>query len=290
MTLEQALNAYVNRFTGSSRKSMRQRLKGFTAHVKSLGITVATEITTEHIEQWLVTLCKKRLKPWSVYAYVSAVRQLFATLNKEKYLTQNPWPKHLKTKRPACGMRYVPTKEKMVELLEAASACPYPCRTRAILELGYGCGLRRMELRNLNVEDIEGDTVRIRGKGGKERLVPCGATARQWIDKYVNGERLQAVKANNPLEVALFVSERGNRLSVGSYEIIIRKLRLGGKATGISMHSLRHACATHMLRNGASIVVLQKLLGHSHVTTTEIYTKVTTDDLQAVLAKNHPRG
>ena len=90
--------------------------------------------------------------------------------------------------------------------------------------------------------------------------------------------------------VALFVSERGKRLGVGSYEVMIRHLRAAGLAAGVTMHSFRHACATHMLRNGASIVVLSKLLGHSYVSTTEIYTKVTTDDLQAVLKNKHPRG
>ena len=290
MTMSEALRVYIERFAGSTRKTMTQRLKSFIMYVDTICVDDVGLITTAQIEQWLLELCKRDLKPWSVYVYLSAVRHLFTALHNEGCLARNPWPKHVKTKRPVHSIRCVPSSERMIEVLEAASRCSYPCRTRTILELGYGCGLRRMELCNLNINDIEGDTVRIRGKGGKERLVPLGDTARQWLEKYLYGERLQAVRAHNPHEIALFVSEYGKRLGVGSYEVMIRQIRSACSVKSITMHSLRHACATHMLRNGASIMVLSKLLGHEHVTTTEIYTKVTTDDLRTVLTNKHPRG
>jgi integrase/recombinase XerD len=143
-----------------------------------------------------------------------------------------------------------------------------------------------MELRNLNLSDVLSDSLRIRGKGGKERIVPLGSVAQKWIETYQYGERLQIVKRRNPLEDALFVSERGKRMSTQSYQRIFHVLNA---PKGLSLHSLRHACATHMLRNGASVMVLMKLLGHANVSTTQIYTKVDTSDLHRVLDNYHPR-
>ncbi len=146
-------------------------------------------------------------------------------LHEEGRLSRNPWPDHVKTKTPSRNTRHVPSKVEMERLLEAAGRCPQPCRTRAILELGYGCGLRRMELHNLNIDDISGDAVRIRGKGGKERLVPLGVTARTWLEQYIYGDRLKAVKTCNPLESALFVTKRGVRLGIESYQRMMELLR-----------------------------------------------------------------
>ena len=143
-----------------------------------------------------------------------------------------------------------------------------------------------MELRNLNLSDVLADSLRIRGKGGKERIVPLGSAAQKWLEKYQYGERLRIVKRHNQLEDALFVSEWGRRLSIGSYEVLLHKL---GAAKGLSLHCLRHACATHLLRRGADIRHIQRLLRHTSLSTTQIYTHVAIEDLKEAQRKFHPR-
>ncbi|MBN1575804.1 MAG: tyrosine-type recombinase/integrase [Chitinispirillaceae bacterium] len=278
---------FLRQASPASRSIFAQRLRMFFGYVeRQQEVQELSQLTPQRIEAWIVDLRARKMKPASVYAYVSTVRRFFAVLHREGYLQVNPWPDYITTKRPEYSLRVVPTPKATAELLEAADDAAYPCRTRAILEVAYGCGLRRMELRNLNVSDVLADSLRIRGKGGKERIVPLGTAARTWLEKYQYGERLQIVKKYNPLEDALFVSELGRRLSLPSYSLILRKL---GASKGLSLHSLRHACATHMLRNGASVLVLQKLLGHSSVNTTQLYTRVETSDLLRLLDKYHPR-
>jgi integrase/recombinase XerD len=277
---------YLQQVSQASRSIFAQRLKMFFEYLRCQGITDIVQLTSQRIEAWIVDMRARKMKPASVYAYLSTARKFLSVLYKEHYLSKNPWPDYIQTKRPEYALRMVPSPKTTFDLLEAADEAVCPCRTRAILELAYGCGLRRMELRNLNLSDVLADSLRIRGKGGKERIVPLGRAAQKWLEKYQYGERLQIVKRRNQLEDALFVSKYGRRLSVASYQTILRKL---GASKGLSLHSLRHACATHMLRNGASVLVLQKLLGHTNVSTTQVYTKVETSDLQRVLDNYHPR-
>jgi site-specific recombinase XerD len=277
---------FLQQASPASRSIFAQRLKMFFEYLRCQGINDIAQLTSQSIEAWIGDMRARKMKPASVYAYLSTVRKFCRVLYNEHYLPKNPWPQYIKTRRPEYALRMVPSPKATLDLLEAADKAVYPCRTRAILELAYGCGLRRMELRNLNLSNVLADSLQIRGKGGKERTVPLGSAAQKRLEKYQYGERLQIVKKHNPLEDALFVSEWGKRLSVQSYQIILRKL---GASKGLSLHCLRHACATHMLRNGASIMVLQRLLGHSNVSTTQLYTKVDMSDLQRVLDNYHPR-
>lgn len=277
---------FLRQASPASRTIFAQRLRVFFAYLRKQRVRELSQLTPQRIEAWISDMRARKMKPVSVYAYLSTVRRFFTVLHREGHLQENPWPKYIKTRRPQYVPRTVPTPEAIIDLLEATADAAYPARTRAILEVAYGCGLRRMELRNLTLTDVSADSLRIRGKGGKERFVPLGSVARKWLEKYQDGERLQIVKRHNPLEEALFVSAWGRRLSVGSYQRILRNL---GAAKGLSLHCLRHACATHMLRNGASVLVLQKLLGHSNASTTQIYTRVDMSDLHRVLDTFHPR-
>ena len=128
--------------------------------------------------------------------------------------------------------------------------------------------------------------LRVRGKGSRDRLVPVGRHARRWLQRYIDGERAAALE-DAPPEAALFVGIEGKRLQPTGYSQILKKGKLNRTTT---LHGLRHACATHMLRNGASIRVLQKLLGHCQLSSTQIYTKVDGNDLRNLIDQYHPRA
>jgi integrase/recombinase XerD len=168
-------------------------------------------------------------------------------------------------------------------------------RDRALLETLYATGGRVSEIVQLNVADIsrsegEATTVRVRGKGGKERLVPLGRFAQQALDQYLTRARPACIK--NHREEALFLSEkRGNRLSRQSaWSIVSQAATRAGLEKVISPHALRHSFATHLIDGGADIRVVQELLGHASVTTTQIYTLVTIDKLRESYASAHPRS
>jgi integrase/recombinase XerD len=180
-------------------------------------------------------------------------------------------------------------------LLEAAGAdqTPRALRDRALLEVLYGCGARISEAVGLDVDDIdlEHQVVRLRGKGGKERAVPLGSYAAQAVSAYLVRARpvLAAGGVGTP---AVFLNSRGGRLSRQSAWSALRTAaeRAGLATEHLSPHTLRHSFATHLLDGGADVRVVQELLGHASVTTTQIYTLVTVDRLREVYAASHPRA
>ncbi|MEO0206568.1 MAG: tyrosine-type recombinase/integrase, partial [candidate division WOR-3 bacterium] len=163
-------------------------------------------------------------------------------------------------------------------------------RDRAIMELLYSCGLRASELVGLNIEDIDfnRDEVRVRGKGSKERIVPLGRVAKKAIIKYL-AERNQQKKAGRIN--AFFLNFRGGRLTTRSLQRIVRKyLFTLADVSGTNPHILRHTFATHLLENGADLRAVQELLGHSSLSTVQIYTHLTTKRLKEIYQRTHPRA
>ena len=163
-------------------------------------------------------------------------------------------------------------------------------RDRAILETIYSAGLRIGELTGLNVGDMEsgGQTLRVRGKGRKERIVPLGSVAAAAVEEYLRG-RDAAFGASDEPERALFINHQGNRLSARSVRRMLDKyIRQAGLPAGITPHTLRHSFATHMLNRGADLRSVQELLGHRSISTTQIYTHLTTARLKKVYEKAHP--
>ena len=203
--------------------------------------------------------------------------------------------------RPPTPARRLPKAvpvETVVALIEAAGAVEGPrgLRDRALLELLYGTGARISEAVGLAVDDLDRgqSTVRLAGKGGKERIVPVGSYALRAVEDYLVRAR-PALAANSRGGVrggALFLNVRGGALSRQSAWTILRSAaeRAGVAATAISPHTLRHSFATHLLDGGADVRVVQELLGHASVTTTQVYTLVTVDRLREVYATSHPRA
>jgi integrase/recombinase XerD len=176
----------------------------------------------------------------------------------------------------------------------AAAAGPEPLATRdaALLEFLYGTGARISEAVGLDVDDIdlEVGAVLLRGKGSKERIVPVGSYAREAVSAYQVRGRPELVRRGHGTP-ALFLNARGGRLSRQSaWTVLRRAAERAGVAKEISPHTLRHSFATHLLDGGADVRVVQELLGHASVTTTQVYTLITVDKLREVYATSHPRA
>jgi integrase/recombinase XerD len=198
--------------------------------------------------------------------------------------------------RPPAPPRRLPkaiSVDDVERLLEAAGfdGTPLALRDRALVEILYGTGARISEAVGLDVDDLAaGDAVVLRGKGGKERIVPVGSYARKAVDDYLVRARpvLVATGRGTP---RLFLNARGGVLSRQSAWTILRvAAERAGLATEISPHTLRHSYATHLLDGGADVRVVQELLGHASVSTTQVYTLVTVDRLREVYATAHPRA
>jgi integrase/recombinase XerD len=177
-------------------------------------------------------------------------------------------------------------------LLEAPDeGSPAGVRDRAILELLYGSGLRISELTGMDVDDLdlEGGSLRVLGKGGKEREVPLGSFGREAVGAYLT--RGRPALATPASRGALFLNARGGRLSRQSCARLLgRYVRLAGIDRRVTLHTLRHSFATHLLEGGADVRVVQELLGHASVATTQIYTLVTARHLREVYDESHPRA
>jgi integrase/recombinase XerD len=198
--------------------------------------------------------------------------------------------------RPPAPPRRLPkaiSVDEVERLLEAAGfdGTPLALRDRALLEVLYGTGARISEAVGLDVDDLlDRDAVVLRGKGGKERVVPVGSYARKAVDDYLVRAR-PALAAGGRGTPRLFLNARGGTLSRQSAWTILRvAAERAGLATEISPHTLRHSYATHLLDGGADVRVVQELLGHASVSTTQVYTLVTVDRLREVYATAHPRA
>ena len=191
--------------------------------------------------------------------------------------------------------RYLPetlNEIQVEQLLESVDeTAPLGLRDRAILELLYASGLRVSELTGAKLEnlDLESGLVRVTGKGNKSRLVPVGRRARTAIERYLAQERPDLVKPRSGSEV--FLSVRGSRLTTARlWQIVKACARRSGLEMNIYPHLLRHSFATHLLSNGADLRIIQEMLGHADISTTQVYTHVDQQRLKAVHRKFHPRG
>ena len=232
------------------------------------------------------------LKPWSQAAYLSLVKCFFHLLEKRGKLLRNPAatlpiPKGRRLARP------VLTTNEAQRLMDAPlKDARFGRRDRAILELLYGSGLRRQECSRLDLIDVDlvSETVRVReGKGKRDRLVPLTRRAALATSEYLAEERPFWCK--NSRETALFLSHYRRRMGVQIISVMVKKYaRSVGIKKKVTAHSLRHACATHLLRGGADIRHIQEILGHRFLTTTALYAAVEARDLKIAIGKAHPRG
>jgi integrase/recombinase XerD len=227
----------------------------------------------------------------SVARVLSAVRSFHRFLLREGVTEGDPAVGVPRPRLPRSLPRPLPVDDvgRLLEAPDAAS--PTGVRDRAILELLYGSGLRISELTGLDVDDIDADegSLRVLGKGGKERELPLGSFAREALDAYLT--RGRPALATAVTRGALFLNARGGRLSRQSCaRLLDRYVRRAGIDRRVTLHTLRHSFATHLLEGGADVRVVQELLGHASVATTQIYTLVTSQHLREVYETSHPRA
>jgi integrase/recombinase XerC/integrase/recombinase XerD len=249
------------------------------------------EVRHRDVRRYGASLSENGAAPATVARKLAAVRGLFDFMVRNERLSQNPADLVSSPKREE-NLPQVLSAEQVRTLLERIPArTPLELRDRAMLELAYSCGLRCEEIVNLNVDslDFESEQLRVLGKGNKERLLPVGEPAQKALRRYT--ERARHALSVDPTETALFLSKNGRRLSNSD---VTRRLDLwvreAALAAGVSPHSLRHSFATHLLEGGADLRTIQELLGHSSISTTQIYTRVDAARLRDAYAATHPRA
>jgi len=231
----------------------------------------------------------KKLHPRTVARLLSSLRSFFRFLVVEKMCKENPAES---LEQPKEDVRTIP-KVLTVKEVDALLAIPNTdtslgLRDRVLFELIYACGLRISEASNLTVYDVylQEALLRVIGKGGHERYIPLVDEAAKWLRRYMKEGRNKLVKKNVDW---LFLSRSGQRLSRKGIWKRFRELR-GRTGVDAYVHTLRHSFATHLLHNGADLRIVQELLGHADISTTEIYTHVQRKDLQIAHRRYHPRG
>ena len=224
---------------------------------------------------------------------ISAIRSFFSFLVKEHYLLYDPSSDIERPRLEKRLPRSIPSQREAARLLSMPDeSTPRGLRDKAILELFYATGMRNTELRMLKLQDVDlvrGEVRIDHGKGRRSRIVPVGEMAGLAISKYLDCSRPRLARV--PDEGWLFLSSRGGRMQRNcTAEMVMKYAKKARIKIPITCHSLRHSCATHMLRNNAGLRYIQELLGHKNLSTTQIYTKVELSDLKRVHAKCHPRN
>ncbi|MEW6008703.1 MAG: tyrosine recombinase XerC [Candidatus Omnitrophota bacterium] len=237
------------------------------------------------LRRYLAHLKARNLSKRSINRKLSSLRAFFKFLFKEGLIKTNP-AALLSSPKLDKHLPLFMTEDETVKLLEAADGHDWlSLRDRAILETLYSTGMRISELLGLNLDDIDfiSGVVKVRGKGKKERLIPIGNSAINSIRRYLDN-RLDKSQT-------IFLNKNKTRLTTRGARLILNKyIKKASLKQGISPHTLRHSFATHLLNRGADLRSVQELLGHSNLSTTQVYTHLTTERLKAVYDKAHPRA
>jgi len=244
------------------------------------------------VRAYLAFLNEKQYSKSTIARKLATLRSFYKFLVKRNQLDSNPVTVVRTPKQEKKLPRFL-EYEEIKKLLETPPMDSWlGARDRAILETLYSTGIRVSELVALNMDDMDflGEVIHVRGKGKKERIAPIGASALQTIQHYMEFRNKRAESNSNFDSKVLFVNKHGRRLSTRSVRRKMDKyLRMAGLDPAISPHTLRHSFATHMLNNGADLRSVQELLGHQSLSTTQIYTHLTTKKLKEVYENAHPR-
>lgn len=272
----------------NSLDSYRRDLKRLEAWAESLGKDVQ-ELTRKDLRLWIAQLSRDGLAPASVSRAVSAARGLFHFLLLDGHLKSHP-TEDLDTPQRLAHLPQFLTEEQMERLLAVPNTgTDEGLRDRAIIELMYATGLRVSELVSLKLADVDIDAGLIvcHGKGSKERRVPIGKSATHWLQLYTPSRARHDKARSHP---QLFLHKRGGPLSRQFIWATIKRYARQANLPDISPHTLRHSFATHLLQHGADSRSVQALLGHSDISTTQIYTHITDTHMRATYDRHHPRA
>jgi len=250
------------------------------------------EITRKSLRSFLASLSKKGLKASSINRKLTSLRSFFKYLCSQETLDSNP----------AATLLYLKKEKKLPSFFQfevILKALSFPdtkniegLRDRVILEIFYSTGIRLRELVGINLEDVDltNELLRVTGKGSKERLVPLGKSIIKIIKEYIE-ERAQYINSQDLSTAAFFLNKKGERISPGQVQYRVKKyLLLASDKQEAYPHMLRHSFATHLLDEGADLISVKELLGHSSLSTTQVYTHLTTERLKKVYKQAHPRA
>ena len=301
---QRALRTYLDHLAverglaGNTLASYRRDLRRYLGFLAQRGVHDLKDVGEQDVSQFLMHLREgdEERPPLSAS---SAGRAVVAVRGLHRFAVSDGWTQvdPAAAVRPPAAVKRLPKALPVADverILEAAGApgTALALRDRALLEMLYASGARISEAVGLDVDDVDlaNAAVRLLGKGSKERVVPFGSLARDAVEAYLTRARPTLVESGRGT-AALFVNARGGRLSRQSaWTVLVRAAERAGVTAEVSPHTLRHSFATHLIEGGANVRIVQELLGHASITTTQVYTLVTVDSLREVYATSHPRA
>jgi integrase/recombinase XerD len=295
MNLDQALKLYLNHLSvernlaQNTLESYKRDLSLYMNNCKN--VRDITDISEKMVQNFVNDYRTDRAES-SVSRMIASIRGFHRFLVLENATSINP-AQYISTGSKSLRLPKTLSVDKVIEIIESISSTDAnTSRNKLIFEFLYGTGARISELVNTDLDDIdiESNIVKIRfGKGSKQRIIPLGKQLKIAINNYLTRERNALVSSKKSCN-SLLLNSRGARLSRQSIWEVINKIALQNNLADLTPHTLRHAFATHLLEGGADVRVVQELLGHSSVNTTQIYTHITVERLREVFAETHPRA
>ena len=276
----------VKNLSENTTKSYERDLKKLYLFLEKLNITNYSDIKEEICSAWIGDLYSQNNKPKSIQRHLSSAKGFFRFLKKNNLISSSPF-ELVTAPKSSNTLPDVLSPEDVEQLLNFKPSNTIEIRDMAIVELMYSSGLRVSETVNINISDFEENMsfLRVIGKGSKTRLVPMGRFAINAINNWLN-ERVK-ISNNTP---ALFLNSKGSRLSVRSIQLRLKKMAIKQGLPPVHPHMLRHSFATHMLESSGDLRTIQEFLGHSSLSTTQIYTKLDYQHLAKIYDKSHPRA
>ena len=281
-----AFVSQVKNLSENTSKSYERDLKKLDSFLKDLNISNYSQINVETCSAWIGSLYSQNNNPRSIQRHLSSAKGFFRFLKKNNLIDSSPFDLVTSPKSSA-NLPEVLSPEDVEQLLNFKPTNMIEIRDMAIVELMYSSGLRVSETVNININDFEENKsfLRVLGKGAKTRLVPMGRFAINAIDDWLK-ER-DKIQSNTD---ALFLNTKGTRLTVRSIQLRLKKMAVKQGLPPIHPHMLRHSFATHMLESSGDLRTIQELLGHSSLSTTQIYTKLDYQHLAKIYDQSHPRA
>lgn len=273
--------------------SYERDLKRYLSNLKTVqAIKGIDEVQRTHILQFIGELKNEGKSSKTIARHIASIRSFHQFLLRDKAASHDPTV-HIETPKLERNLPKVLSMEEVETLLETPKGTGhFGLRDKAMLEILYATGIRVSELIGLNLDDLHLNMgfLRCIGKGNKERIIPVGRTATEALERYLEAGRTKFPRQKSR-EDALFLNHQGNRLTRQGFWKILKKLAFdAGIEKDLTPHTLRHSFATHLLENGADLRAVQEMLGHSDISTTQIYTHVTKLRLRDVYSKFHPRA
>ena len=276
----------VKNLSENTTKSYERDLKKLLIFLEKLNITKYSDIKEEICSAWIGDLYSQNNKPKSIQRHLSSAKGFFRFLKKNNLINSSPF-ELVTAPKSSNTLPDVLSPEDVEQLLNFKPSNTIEIRDMAIVELMYSSGLRVSETVNINISDFEEKMsfLRVIGKGSKTRLVPMG----RFAIKAINNWLIEREKILNSTD-ALFLNSKGARLSVRSVQLRLKKMATKQGLPPVHPHMLRHSFATHMLESSGDLRTIQELLGHSSLSTTQIYTKLDYQHLAKIYDKSHPRA